>query len=383
MHRSRTEPTAGVPATARPTAADPALVTPLLPSLTGLRWVAAFVVFAYHVRNLGYFSGRAQGLLSDTMGAGATGVSLFFVLSGFVLAWAHRPGTRPTTFWWRRVARVYPLHFVGVVLAVIVAHALMPSIVTTSSKALLANFLLVSSWHGPWWQAGNPVSWSLVCEAFFYLVFPLLIRVLHGARAGVLWAAVALSVLLVVVVPHLVAVLPGQLSAANWPPARLPEFVLGVAVACLIRSGAWRGPGLAVSAVVAVAGFVAADRYPVSPFALNGFTLIGFTLLIAALARADVAGVRTVLSSRPLVALGERSFAFYLVHLLVIDTLGALWPVADPRPAIGGLALTVLALAVALLIAAVLHRLVERPARTALLAVPGLFVRSTVSLVTR
>jgi len=367
----------------RPAAVDPALATPLLPSLTGLRWVAAFVVFAYHVRNLGYFSGRPQGLLSDTMGAGATGVSLFFVLSGFVLAWAHRPGTRPVTFWWRRVARIYPLHFVAVVLAVVVARVLMPSIVTTSSKALLANFLLLSSWHGPWWQAGNPVSWSLVCEAFFYLVFPLVIRVLHGALAGVLWGSGALSMVMVVAVPHLLAYFPGQLSAANWPPARLPEFVLGVAVACLIRSGAWRGPGLVVSTVVAVAGFAAADRFPTSPFALNGFTLIGFTLLIAALARADVAGVRTGLSSRPLVALGERSFAFYLVHLLVIDTLGALWPAADPRPAIGGLALTVLALGMALLVASILHRLVERPARTALLAIPRLFARTTVSMVTR
>jgi peptidoglycan/LPS O-acetylase OafA/YrhL len=372
MHPSRTAP-----------ATDPALTVPLLPSLTGLRWIAAFVVFAYHVRNLGYFSGRAQGLLADTMGAGATGVSLFFILSGFVLAWAHRPGTKPLTFWWRRVARIYPLHFVAVVLAVVVARFLMPSITTTSPKALLANFLLVSSWHGPWWQAGNPVSWSLVCEAFFYLCFPLVIRVLGNARAGVLWTTAALSVLLTLAVPSLLAALPGQLSGANWPPARLPEFVLGVTVACLIRSGAWRGPRLLVSVLVAVAGFVAVDRVPSSPFALDGFTVVGFTLLIAALARADVAGVRTGLSSRPLVALGERSFAFYLVHLLVIDALVALWPVADPRPAIGGLALMVLALCTALVLAAVLHRLVERPARAALLALPELFARSTVSMVVR
>lgn len=375
MHRSRTSRT--------PAAVDPALAVPRLPSLTGLRWVAAFVVFAYHVRNLGYFSGHAQGLLSITMGAGATGVSLFFVLSGFVLAWAHRPGTKPTTFWWRRVARIYPLHFVGVVLAVAVAHFLMASILTMSPKALLANFLLVSSWHAPWWQAGNPVSWSLVCEAFFYLIFPLAIRFLHGARVGVLRGTAALSVLLTIAAPSLLAALPGQLSAGSWPPARLPEFVLGVVVACLVRSGAWRGPGLAVSWGIAIVGFIAADLFPTSPLALNGFTLIGFTVLIAALARADVAGVQTGVSSRPLVVLGERSFAFYLVHLLVIDTFASLWPVTEPRSASGGVALTILALAVALLLASVLHRLVERPARAALLTVPGLFSRSTVSIAAR
>lgn len=350
---------------------DLAVTAPQLPSLTGLRWVAAAAVFLYHVRNLGFFDGRAQGLLADVAGAGATGVSLFFVLSGFVLAWAHRPGTGPVVFWWRRFARIWPLHLVGVVAAVLVARTLYPAIATGSHAALLANVLLVSAWHGPWWQAGNPVSWSLVCEAFFYLTFPLVIRVLRGARTGALWAVAVGAVALSFAAPALLAVLPGGQSAGNWPPARFPEFLLGVAVACLVRRGAWRGPGLVVSATVAVAGFAAADRWPSSPLALAGFTLVGFTTLIAALALADVAGVRTVLSSGPLVALGERSFAFYLVHLLVIDAVGALWPAGVERTWVGGLAMMALALDVALVAAWVLHAGVEKPCRRGLLALPS------------
>lgn len=193
--------------------------------------------------------------------------------------------------------------------------------------------------------------------------------------ASALWAvaAGAVAVALTIASPALLAVLPGGQSAGNWPPARFPEFLLGVAVACLVRRGAWRGPGLvpSVAVAVAVAGFAAADRWPSSPLALAGFTLVGFTALIAALARADVAGVRTVLSSGPLVALGERSFAFYLVHLLVIDAVGALWPAGAERTWVGGLAMTALALDVALVAAWVLHAGVEKPCRRGLLALPS------------
>nr|WP_232536640.1 acyltransferase [Curtobacterium flaccumfaciens] len=157
---------------------DPALETPVLPSLTGLRWVAAFGVFAYHVRNLRYFDGNAQTTLSAVVGSGDTGVSLFFMLSGFVLAWSDRtdgdsagPLRAALHFWYRRAARIWPLHLVAVLAAIVVGATLMPSIRTTSPVALVANVLLVNAWHAPWWQAGNPVSWSLACEAFFYLTF--------------------------------------------------------------------------------------------------------------------------------------------------------------------------------------------------------------------
>ena len=171
---------------------DPALEHPVLPSLTGLRWVAAFGVFAYHVRNLGYFDGNAQTALSAVVGSGDTGVSLFFMLSGFVLAWSDRadddtagPVRAALRFWARRAARIWPLHLVAVLAAIIVAATLLPGIRTTSPAALVANVLLVNAWHAPWWQAGNPVSWSLTCEAFFYLTFPFLIRLLRSAHPAV------------------------------------------------------------------------------------------------------------------------------------------------------------------------------------------------------
>jgi len=352
---------------------DPALENPVLPSLTGLRWVAAFGVFAYHVRNLGYFDGNAQSTLSAVVGSGDTGVSLFFMLSGFVLAWSDRtdgeragPLRAALHFWYRRAARIWPLHLVAVLAAIVVGATLMPSIRTTSPAALVANVLLVNAWHAPWWQAGNPVSWSLACEAFFYLTFPFLIRLLRRAHPAVLAALAVLAAVLVLVAPVLVPHLPGSPVPASWPPARFPEFLLGVLTAALVRSGAWRGPRLTVPVLLTVAGLLAADLHPTSGFALTGCTVVGFSLLLPALARADAEGRSTGLSSPLLVQLGSRSFAFYLVHLLTIDVVLRF----RPQGTVGGVTsaiLTLLALVVALAVATVLHDAVEVPARRLLL----------------
>ncbi|PZE24826.1 acyltransferase [Curtobacterium sp. MCLR17_055] len=352
---------------------DPALETPVLPSLTGLRWVAAFGVFAYHVRNLGYFDGNAQTTLSAVVGSGDTGVSLFFMLSGFVLAWSDRtdgdsagPLRAALHFWYRRAARIWPLHLVAVLAAIVVGATLMPSIRTTSPAALVANVLLVNAWHAPWWQAGNPVSWSLACEAFFYLTFPFLIRLLRRAHPAVLAALAVLAAVLVLVAPVLVPHLPGSPVPASWPPARFPEFLLGVLTAALVRSGAWRGPRLTVPVLLTVAGLLAADLHPTSGFALTGCTVVGFSLLLPALARADAEGRSTGLSSPLLVHLGSRSFAFYLVHLLTIDVVLRF----RPHGTVGGVTsaiLTLLALVIALAVATVLHDAVEVPARRLLL----------------
>src|SRR5919107_1067497 len=88
------------------TAGSPApAALPSLPSLTGLRWMAALLVFGLHVHNFGWFGGTGGRLVSWAFGAGATGVSFFFVLSGFVLTWSARPRDRALAFWRRRVAR--------------------------------------------------------------------------------------------------------------------------------------------------------------------------------------------------------------------------------------------------------------------------------------
>src|SRR5919205_2887395 len=85
-----------------------------LPTLTGLRFVAAAVVFANHAGLESVFaSDIANFLLTGVTASAAEGaVAFFFMLSGFVLTWSDRPGDRPARFWRRRAVKVLPNHVV-------------------------------------------------------------------------------------------------------------------------------------------------------------------------------------------------------------------------------------------------------------------------------
>src|SRR5438309_5804134 len=151
-----------------------------LPSLTGLRWVAAFLVFAFHSSGYGVLTTGWWHLTRF----GFVGVSFFFVLSGVVLTWSARPGQRTGQFYWRRFARVYPAHAVTAVVAILLYVVVMPP-----HKPLWAGLLALLLLHA--WppvpvvnSAANGVSWSLSCEAFFYAVFPGLTSLLSRWSSG-------------------------------------------------------------------------------------------------------------------------------------------------------------------------------------------------------
>src|SRR5688500_12797828 len=75
-----------------------------LPSLTGARFIAAGLVFVFHATFAWPFASsgaqETSGLLFSQ--GGYTGVTFFFILSGFVLTWAVRPGDTTPRFWRRR-----------------------------------------------------------------------------------------------------------------------------------------------------------------------------------------------------------------------------------------------------------------------------------------
>lgn len=362
-------PSAGAAPAAAKTA--PLAAAPSLPSLTGLRWVAALLVFGLHVHNFGYFGGEGGRILSWGLGAGAAGVSFFFILSGFVLTWSARPGDQPLAFWRRRIARVYPVHLATAALALFMACALARLPKPTLPQAL-ANLALVHSWYRPWWQTLDPVSWSLACEAFFYAAFPLLAFLLRrlGPRATAALAAVSVLAVLVLTWADVHRWAAQPLS--SLPAARLPEFVLGAATARLVLLGRWRGPGLEASLALAVIGYFLVPQisagYPASVgFPATACTLVGFALLIPAAAVADLRGLPSLWRRGRLVRLGELSFAFYMVHLLVLRAATGLIGV---RPRFGvpaGLAITAVTFAVSLALSWVLYEAVERPARRLLL----------------
>ncbi|AEW92463.1 MULTISPECIES: acyltransferase family protein [Streptomycetaceae] len=300
-----------------------------LPSLTGMRFVAAALVFAFHATYENAFRDHAAGAAFSWLAgkAGWVGVSYFFVLSGFLLTWSARRDDPARRFWRRRFFRIYPTHLLTFLAALaLLAWAGLPA------PGAVRNLLLVQSWTPDVnvILSVDPVSWSLSCEALFYLAFPLLFRLVARVRPERLWWWAGALVAAVCCVPAVAgALLPGQ-PHMSWlavseqrywfvfafPPVRALEFVLGMVMARIVRAGRWSGPGLLPAGAALVAGYAVALYAPFE-YGMVAVTLVPVTWLISAAAVADVRGTRSPFRHRAMVRLGEVSFAFYLVHRLV------------------------------------------------------------------
>ncbi|MFC5923479.1 acyltransferase family protein [Micromonospora vulcania] len=350
--------------TSAPSTVRPAPAAPRLPSLTGLRWIAALLVFGFHAATMRIIAEPDYKAVIDQMFAlGLSGVQFFFVLSGFVLVWSARPGDSRRTFWRRRVAKIYPNHLVLWAAALLVAWWFADPVLPA---AALENLLLLQAWdpRPGWFYSINTVSWSLSCEFFFYLCLPLVLPLLRRARPALLWALlVAMPLLILALWPaqQLVPEVSRWWFTQIFPPARSLEFWLGAVAAELMLRGRWRGPGLAGAGIIFVATWVASVQW-IRAELWTTLLAVAYLLVITAAANADVRGLRSPWRSRPLIWLGEVSFAFYLVHVLVM--ISVLRWTGDWGTGFGGWRGPVVVLGflvVNLVLAGLLHRYVETP----------------------
>ncbi len=330
---------------------------PTLHALTGVRFLAAAHVVVYH-----YGRGAVQlpGALARVLDHGFAGVTLFFVLSGFILAYNHAgDGARsdPRDFWAARFARIYPVYALGLLLALPALLATrMPgrelALALTTTPLLLQGWVprIAGRWNGP--------AWSLSAEALFYLAFPpLVLAVARLRRRGLLvLAGAAWATSLVTVVAYRLLLPDGPVhagmatAAAPWlsyvryhPLARLPEFVLGIAAGRLFllrRRGLTRLPGprrwAEVAAALAFAATlaVAASPMPV-PFPLvhGGLLAPFFAVALYALAVAGGRGpISWPLSTGLAVRLGEASYALYILHVPLHDLFSRYAALVGWRP---------------------------------------------------
>src|SRR5690242_17436535 len=159
------------------------LPRPVLKPLTGLRFLAAMAVVAYHA--LDALVPHAPGYLSRLASHGYLGVSLFFVLSGFILTYTYiepdsgalRGSARE--FWWARIARVYPMYTAALVVAlpVFLLYRIALAPPEARAQATIAAGLtpmLLQGWWPPAACQWNCPGWSLSVEMFFYAIFPFL-----------------------------------------------------------------------------------------------------------------------------------------------------------------------------------------------------------------
>ena len=373
--------------------------------LTGIRAVAAVWVLFYHLQGpLDTLGVMSIPVLSDVIRVGRLGVDLFFALSGFILTHTYlrklgpKAHARPTLeFWWLRLARIYPVHFVMLNVAglAVVAQAL----ITGENKDrprlnpidYIRNLLLIQEW-GPNPERGwNVVAWSLSMEWLAYLLFPVVVLALfffhRRINTPLLLAAWVVSIL-----PLLLRASVGDdpYYGGAWGSTIrvLTAFVAGaityLIVIRLINSDgsiSTRTERLATTVSVAMPLVVIAgatflgrwsgaqseilpidpDAEPLPPF-FHLWLVPPLIVWIGALALSKSGQVK-FLSRETVVLGGLISYSLYMTHLVWLSTwragMNAIGLESGPLYALS----VVFALAMAFVLAWLMWRLVEEPAR--------------------
>ncbi|MDR7085708.1 peptidoglycan/LPS O-acetylase OafA/YrhL [Aeromicrobium panaciterrae] len=277
------------------------------------------------------------------IGAGFIGVDVFFVISGFVITRLVLSRSASTMrlslrdFWAGRVRRLAPALGVAILLTLLLSVPFASpvgvqgdtGVTGIASVAWLANIVLATLTLGYFADSAvqNPLlhMWSLAVEEQFYIAFPLIVvAVLWWVRrrgkanrirpfAIVVAIVTALSFLASVALTY--SNLPlgvGPTLAFYSPVTRAWEFGAGALVAMLpalvaARRAQWLA---AVGAALLVVSLVVIDDPTIFPGYIAFFPVIGSALICYA---ANSSGER-VLSSEPMVWLGDRSYGWYLFH---------------------------------------------------------------------
>jgi peptidoglycan/LPS O-acetylase OafA/YrhL len=297
--------------------------------IDGLRAVAVLAVILHHVaRQTG-----VSGLPARFVNEGAHGVDLFFVLSGFCLAFptlvkVARNGMSSfdvADFGAKRLVRILPPFYIATIAIIAVytlPHLLRHEAITVpipSFVSVVASLLFLDERV----QLINGSFWTLMVEFRWYFAFPLLLAL--WVRAPRAFFAVGLASF----------VLYNFTRARGLDLGTLPGFMLGIVAADLQLGGAatrgwgehvkrWALPaalacaalGVAVERQARIPGFDGNDVLFAYQPTILGWQLAFFFLVVAA---GNLRPLRGLLALKPLVATGIASYGLYLVHEPAIE----------------------------------------------------------------
>jgi peptidoglycan/LPS O-acetylase OafA/YrhL len=342
-----------------------------------LRGIAAFLVVGYH---LGFGDGFHFAIEQSTfLRRGYLWVDLFFILSGFIIAYTNDdPSKRASVrgiydFLIRRVARIYPLHFVA--LAYLVVFTAATSLISHGSgdhwsmqslgQLAMQIFLLsaVGIVPGVGW---NIPSWSISAEMIAYMAFPLLALII-GARRS-LGRVVIFS--LAVGFYTVVGITSGVLDITQG--AALLRALAGFSIGMVLHHERARfaalGDGmLSLLQIGALLWILFAMAIPSS----DSIVIPAFIVIIGS-TWMDRGMIATALARKPLQWLGEISYSVYLIHVPLLDTLDYVWSRVVARLGIGAELDRALFLGLAvgtiLAVATCTYRYVEQPGRRWMMA---------------
>ncbi|CAI8869025.1 exopolysaccharide production protein ExoZ [Pseudomonas sp. IT-P2] len=345
--------------------------------LTGLRFFAALYVFLFHIHIRWPLSGNIY--VKNVLEQGAIGMSLFFILSGFVLAYRYsNDNTSYRSYLINRFSRIYPIYAFAAIatlpwIGVDFGNGTMTESITGGAKIallLISNALVIQAWFPQmfsYWNDG--ASWSISVEVFCYFLLPLLLPALTRLDDKRLALLTIVCVCFSAMIGVSVAVFddPSNKVFYSIPIFRLPEFIVGIC-ACLFFLRGYKQycsplvQAILIISVVIYLAFIGSKM----PLYVGHHWIIVPSIAFLLISFSNGNGIFTkILSSRMIVWLGKISYCFYSLQFLIIvplikhhDTITQKFNALN-NPKI----LMVTALLVLIAASAIAHHLIEEPAR--------------------
>lgn len=324
-------------------------------SIQYLRGVAALAVLLYHL-DVQFTRLGNQSFMPDVL---ASGVDLFFVISGFIM-WVttQDDAITPLSFYRKRLVRVVPLYWI-ITSVIVVAALVLPGIVQSAQFDLwhvVASYLFLP-YPSPIDGALNPIlvpGWTLNYEMYFYAVFALTLLLPRKPRLY------AVSALLLLIVFLGLVFTPETPALQFWTSTMLLEFLFGIAAGAVLVSGrfdkaSWLGWAILIGGAVGL-GFSEFLEWGGSRAFFFGVPCAAILFGAAILDRA-----RAVPRWRVPKLLGDASYSIYLSHGLTLSAIGQVWHSHFPNNGLSNTAFSLVAILGGLLIGIAIHFAVEKP----------------------
>lgn len=295
----------------------------MIKTLTSLRLIFALMVFGAHAYVID------DSFDSHLFKEGFVGVSFFFVLSGFIIAYNYQKKFTQSkvskrSFFIARFARIYPLHWLTLFIAIVLGSLSLTNGFVDWLTHFLASFTLTQAFIPKidYFFSFNSPSWSLCCEQFFYLSFPFLITRIKSPKRLLFYLSLCAILMLIGM-----SLTPDELIRGYWyvnPITRFPDFMVGILLFFLYdrlkytKLSSNLGTVLEVCSVVLFLVFYiyAADIPKVYRYSIYYWLPVSGLLLVFAFQKGLLS---KLLSARFLIVGGEISYSFYLIHLFIIN----------------------------------------------------------------